>query len=230
MGLAIGVGVVGGLKVFPVTTKMESTISVTGEAKSKQKNQIASYNAGVNLVKDKREEATKEMNTKMLALTESLKAFGIKPEDIKTTGLNYYQNPENAGTYPGAPKPGVWNVSSNVEIILRDVDKANALADLLSSSGANNINGPNFMMDDTKDAEKGLVDLAMANAREKAEAMAKAGGRSLGRVVSVYESGGSMGYPVPMMARVDSGMGGGAGLEPGSATVYKNVNVVFELK
>ncbi len=232
MGLAIGVGVVGGLRVFPMVTKMESTISVTGEARSKQKNQLATFNAGVNLVKDKREDATNEMNSKMKALSESLKTFGIKSEDIKTTGLNFYQNPENAGTYPGAPKPGSWNVSSNIEITLREVDRANALADLLSSSGANNVSGPNFMMDDTatRDAEKGLVDLAMTNAREKAEAMAKSSGRSLGRVVSVFESGSSIGYPVPMMAKLDSGMGGGASLEPGSASVYKNVSVVFELK
>jgi uncharacterized protein YggE len=83
MGLAIGVGVVGGLRVFPMVTKMESTISVTGEARSKQKNQLATFNAGVNLVKDKREDATNEMNSKMKALSESLKTFGIKSEDIK---------------------------------------------------------------------------------------------------------------------------------------------------
>jgi uncharacterized protein YggE len=215
---------------------MESTISVTGEARSKQKNQLATFNAGVNLVKDKREDATNEMNSKMKALSESLKTFGIKSEDIKTTGLNFYQNPENAGTYPGAPKPGSWNVSSNIEITLREVDRANALADLLSSSGANNVSGPNFMMDDTatRDAEKGLVDLAMTNAREKAEAMASAAGVKLGRVVT-FSEGYMNPYP-PMyanyamdMAKSEAGSVAPT-IEPGSKELAINVSVTYEIE
>ncbi len=207
------------------------TVAVSGEAKKQVANQIAQFSAGVNVIKDKREEATTEINSKMTDLTESLKKFGIVEADIKTTSLNYYQNQEEY--YDNGVRkyrPGQWNVSSQVEIKLREIAKANDLAALLASSGANNVYGPNFMLDDTKEEEKELVVEAMTNARDKAEALAKASGRSLGKVISVSESGANTVYPM-MYAKAD-GMGGGGGpsLEPGSGMVYKNLNVVFELK
>lgn len=208
-------------------------VAVSGEAKKQVANQIAQFSAGVNVIKDKREEATNEINTKMTALTESLKKFGVTGADIKTTSLNYYQNQEEY--YDNGVRkyrPGQWNVSSNIEIKLREIAKANDLAALLASSGANNVYGPNFMLDDTKEAEKELVTEAMNNARDKAEALAKASGRTLGKVISVSESGASNIYPV-MYAKGDmggGGMGGGPSLEPGSGMVYKYLNVVFELK
>jgi len=47
-------------------------------------------------------------------------------------------------------------------------------------------------------------------------------------VLSVSDGGTSTNYP--MYLKADSGMGGGAATEPGSSTVYKTINVVFELK
>ena len=138
--------------------------------------------------------------------------------------MNYYQSPDEIRAY-GGTKPGIWNVTSNIEIILRDVSKASELTTVLTSGGANSIYGPNFMLDDTNKTELGLIDQAIKNAKEKAEIMAKSSGRGLGRMVGVYEnpSGmtGSMSY---------SGYGGGAPLEVGSGMVYKSVSVEYELK
>ena len=80
-----------------------------------------------------------------------------------------------------------------------------------------------FMKDSKKNYE-----IAMQDAREKAESMAKASGRKLGKVLSVSDGGTSTNYP--MYLKADSGMGGGAATEPGRSTVYKTINVVFELK
>ena len=230
MGLALGAGALSVTRVFPIVTSAPQMVVVSGEAKTKVKNQVASFSAGVNVIKDKKEDATAELNTKMNSIVAAAKNFGIKDEDIKTQSLNYYQTPEGSGTYAGGPKPGSWNVSSNIEITLRDVSKATELAGLLAGSGANNVYGPNFMLDDTAESEKGLVDEAMKNAREKAESLAKSGGRSLGKVLNISEGGGNMGYPLMMGAKAEGMGGGGAPMEPGSGTVYKTVTVSYELK
>jgi len=73
-----------------------------------------------------------------------------------------------------------------------------------------------------------LYDMAIKDAREKAESIAKASGRTLGKVISVNDGNTSSVYP--MYAMKDSAGGGGAVTEPGSTTVYKNLTVVFELK
>lgn len=212
-----------------ITWEQGNTVTVTGEARTQQKNQIASFTAGVNAVNDKKEEAVKEVNTKAEALVKAVKDFGIAEQDIKTQNMSVYQNEEmywDGGVQKS--RKGQWRVDNSIEITLRNVDNANKLADVLTSTGATNVYGPNFRMDDTNKIETGLFDEAIKNAREKAEAIAKASGRNLGKVITVNEGNSTAGV-YPMYALKD-GMGGGAATEPGSATVSKNVTVVWELK
>jgi uncharacterized protein YggE len=206
------------------------TVTVSGEAKSQQKNQIATFTAGVDAVNDSKDNAVKDVNTKMEALIKAAKDFGINQNDIKTQSLSFYQNEE---TYydNGVQKSrkGQWRVSNSIEITLREIDKASAMADMLASSGANNVYGPNFQFDDTSEFENSLFDQAIKNAQKKAETIATASGRKLGKVISVNEgSGGANIYPVYAMKGAEGG--GGAPVEPGSGTVSKSVTVVFELK
>lgn len=206
------------------------TVAVTGEAKSQQKNQIATFSAGVEVINNDKQTAVNEVNNKINALVKSIKEFGIAEADLKTQNMSIYQQEETY--YEGGvqkTRKGQWRVNNSVEITLREIDKANDLADLLGKSGATNTWGPNFAMDDTNAAEKALYEMAMKDAREKAESIAKASGRALGKVISVTDGGASSPvYPVAM--RADGLGGGGAKLEAGSTTVYKSMNVVFELK
>ena len=209
--------------------KPARTVTVVGEARSQKKSEIASFSAGVNAINDSKEKAITEVNDKVGAIIASVKEFGIKSEDVKTQNLNIYQNQE---TYyeEGRQKqrPGQWSVSNSIEIKLRDVDRASSLADLLGKSGANNVYGPNFSLDDDPAAADALFAEALENAKTKAGNVAKASGKKLGNILSIIE-GVSFSGPVPMY-RMEAGGGGGAGLEPGSGTARKSVTVVFELK
>lgn len=202
------------------------TVTVVGEAKTKQKNQKATFSAGVNAVSDNKDTAIADVNKKTSAIVEAVKAFGVKAEDIKTQNLNVFQGEE---TYyeEGRQKSrlGQWRVGNTVEITLTDVDRATALADILAKSGATNIYGPNFTLDDTGEAEMGLIEEAMKNARDKALRVAQSSGRKLGKMVAFTE-----GYqPQPVYYRMEGGGGGGGGLEPGTGTVTKTVTVTYEL-
>ncbi len=205
-----------------------SVITVTGTAQSQHKNQVASFSAGVTAVNDNKDNAVTDVNGKVTAIIEAVKVFGIPAEDIKTQNLNIYQNEE---TYyeEGRQKSklGQWRVNNTVEITLRNVDQAGALADVLTQSGANNVYGPNFTMDDTTSFETELIDAAIKNAQEKAGKVAASSGRRLGKIINVSEGVNSSGvYPL-----YREGMGGGGGpAEPGSGTVSKSVTVTFELR
>ena len=206
------------------------TVTVFGEAKSVQKNQIATFSAGVDAVNDSKEVAVAEVNQKVAAIVKAVKDFGIKEADVKTQSLSVYQSEEvyyDRGIQKS--RKGQWRVSNTVEITLREIDKASALADLLTNGGATNVYGPNFRVDDTNAAEKGLYDAAMKDAREKAEIIAVAAGRKLGAVVSVNDNGNSNNVIYPMAVKMD-GLGGGAPVESGSTTIYKTITVSFELK
>jgi uncharacterized protein YggE len=108
------------------------------------------------------------------------------------------------------------------------VDQAATLANILSKSGATNVNGPSFTMDDTSAVANSLMADALKNAGDKAAMLAAASGRKLGKVISVTE-----GYtPAPVYQMSGSGMGGGGGapVETGSDTVTKTVTVTYELE
>lgn len=213
----------GELKLAPA-----ETITVVGTAKTQERSQVASFTAGVNAINDDKETAINEVNQKVAAIIEAVKAFGINEADIQTQNLSIYQQ-EETFYEEGRQKQrqGQWRVSNSINITLRDVDQASDLAALLTRSGATNVYGPNFRLDDTQEAESGLLDQAIANAREKAEIIAQASDGELGKVISVsegYQS--SRVYPVML----EGAGGGGAPIEPGSETISKTVTVVFELK
>jgi uncharacterized protein YggE len=202
------------------------TVTVVGEAKTTQQNQIASFTAGVNIIKDKKEDAVSESNQKMNALIEVVKGFGISEADIKTQNMSVYQQQDLIKTKTVSQ----WVANNSVEITVRDITKVNQLTDLLNSSGANNVYGPNFRIDETNSVEKTLYDSAIQDAKDKATLIAKASNRKLGKVIMVNDGGSTNNiYPMYNMALKTDAMGGGAVSQPGSATVSKNLTVSFEL-
>ena len=207
------------------------TITVVGEAKSIQKNQIASFNAGVDSVQSDKDKAITEVNTKVEELIKAIKNFGINEQDIKTQNLSIYQQ-EESYYENGAQRTrkGQWRVNNTVEIKLREIDKASELTTLLTSSGATQVYGPNFTFEDTSNAEKDLFEVAMKDAEQKAEMLAKASGRKIGKVVNIVEGGNYSNSPIYTAKVMDGLGGGGAPIEAGSGTVSQSLTVVFELK
>lgn len=232
----------GSLEMRPV-----ASITVSGTAKQDQANQIATFTAGMESIEATKEEALNKTNQAMNQLIEKVKDFGIKEADIQTQNVNVYQDTEYIRMDESAIEPGVsnlmypqpegkarkgdWRASNSVTITLREVDRADGLLAILNDNGANNVYGPNFSLDDSQAASDALLSQAVANARTKAEEIAKANKQSIGRIINLTEGGN---YPIynryemmPMSS--DAKMSVDANLEPGSSTTSKTVSVTFEL-
>jgi len=201
----------------------EETIVVMGESKTEQANEVASFSAGVNVIKENKEEAVNEVNEKVKTLVTSLKDFGIAEGDIQTQSVNVYEQQETDKS-----KKNQWIVNSTIQITLKDISKADGLMNLLNKSGANNIYGPSFSIEDTNEAEKTLYDSAMADAKEKAELIANSSGRKVGKIINVVESSGN--YTPSFYKALSSAGTGGAELESGTSTISKTLTVTFEFK
>lgn len=226
-----------------------STVTVTGTAKKDQANQIASFTAGVESIEPSKEAALGKVNEAMNQLIAKVKDFGIKAEDIETTQANVYQDTEyinqvegSTGTgvttmmYPQPPQPskavkGDWRATNLVTIKLREVSRADGLLSILNNSGANNVSGPNFNLEDAQASSDQLLTEAVANARFKAEQIATANSQKIGKIISVSENGYYGGYEtaMPMMALSRTKDVAVANLEPGSSQTSKSVVVTFEL-
>lgn len=220
--------VIAAVYLFPYPWKTGS-VTVTGEAKMDAMPQVASFNASVSVSDDNKDTAVSSVNKKMTDLIASLKAFGIDEADIQTQSVTTYEN-QGAEILIYPPRDlnqKKWTASNSIEIKLRDTSKASALANLLNSSGATGVSGPNFAVDNTKTYDSELLNKAVADARTKAQNMAIAGGRKLGKMITVSEYGVSQ--PIPYALEAKAGDSRGAPIEPGTQTLYKTVTVTFEI-
>ncbi len=210
-----------------------STITVTGTSRMDQAPQVASFNATVSIDDDDKAKAVSEVNAKMTALLASVKAFGIADADIQTSQVSVYENtkPEILIYPPRPTNAKAWQATNSITIKVRDTSKASGLTDLLNQSGATNVSGPNFTIEDTTSSDSELLVKAIADAKDKANAMAKAGGRALGKMITVTE-GMSSGpfYAVSSLEKAGDARGVPSPIEPGTQTLSKTVTVIFELK
>lgn len=210
-----------------------ATITVTGEAKAEQANNIATFQASVSATGEDKQKVTNEVNTKMTALVTAVKNFGIPDADIQTQVVAVNEEPvyEIMIYPPRDTGKKQWRAMNSIQITLRKVDQASALTDLLNKSGATDVYGPNLRADDTTATQADTLAAAINDARAKAQKVANASGRSLGKVINVVE-GGASSYPVPYLMEARGGADTKAvpPVEPGTQTVYKTVTVIFELK
>jgi len=217
---------IGGLRLTP-----PSTVSVVGEASTDVANKIASFDVGVSVIEDDKEVAVSSVNKTINKITADLKKFGIPASDIKTSNMSIYQQQEFYNDDNGVQKsrPGQWSVSNSVQVKLKDATKTNSLSDLLSASGATNVYGPNFGIDDSEESKDELYKKAFEDAKTKAELLASVSGQKIGKATSITM--GNVSNVVPFYSMKADGIGGGGSeLEQGTSSIGATVSVVFELK
>lgn len=143
----------------------------------------------------------------MAALIETLKAAGIEPRDIQTSGFsvspNYvYTDARDANGYSLPPKINGYIVSNMVTVRVRDLKILGAVLDQAVTVGANTINGVSFSVADPSKLYDEARKLAVEDAREKADLYAAAAGVELGHIVMISETP-SYAPPQPMMMRAE---------------------------
>ncbi|MDZ7587511.1 MAG: SIMPL domain-containing protein [Patescibacteria group bacterium] len=200
-----------------------STITVTGEAKQEEAPQIAHFSVSVTVTDVDKQIAVNQVNTQMTTIIKILKDFDIEAKDIQTQQLSVYQTKAER-----LPAEEVWQANNSISITLRDINQTSALTDLLQASDATHVSGPNYSLDDTIQAQAELLSKAVDNARDKAEKIALASKRKLGKIITVTEGGTSL--PVPIFRSMSAAESMPTPVEPGTETIHKSVTVTFELK
>jgi uncharacterized protein YggE len=139
-----------------------------------------------------------------------------------------------AAPVPPAPPPPaappsyeVFHASNTVEVTVRDLDKAGAIISAATRAGSNEIGGIDFTIEDPKPIEEKAREKAVADARARAEQLAKLAGVTLGPVLSIQESGGGGYYPAPMAMMKSAAAD--APVERGELKVTRQVQVRFAI-
>lgn len=228
-----------------------NTINVTGMGEVFAVPDTASFSFTVmeegKTVADAQEKATKKMN----AILDAVKEMGIEDKDVKTIG--YYSNPKYeysnsvcpasrdvSGAFycpPGKQVLTGYEVSQTILIKVRKTDEAGDVLTKVGTLGASNISGLSFVTDDMDAVQAEARDLAIEDAKEKAEILAKSLGVKLVKIVSFNESGG---YPQPYMygmgameakaVNMDSSVSVAPQLPVGENQVVSNISITYEVR
>ncbi len=175
------------------------TLTVSGEGTASAAPDVAYVSVGVQTQGKTAVEATGENSRLMTRVLAALQARGVRPQDLRTSGLTvtprYAPPPASPGPpsppqpylpgYNGPSQPGEiigYEASNNVTVTVSEVDRASELLDAALGAGANRVGGLTFRIRDTN----ALRQQALADAAQAARARADALAASLGlRVVGI---------------------------------------------
>lgn len=212
---------------------MEYQFSATATGKVYAKPDIANLTVGLKTeAKATAAEAVKQNTAKMNEIIAALKKVGIEEKDIKTT--NYSLNPVYDWTSGRQVLRG-YEVSQNVTVKIRNLDKIGDAIAKTTEKGANQIGNVEFTIDDEYELKAEARNEAIGKAKEKAKDIAEKTGIKLGKIVNVYEN--QVYYPSSVNYAKDMGYGiGGGGAVPapeiqiGQNEVSVEVTVVWKVK
>ena len=202
-------------------------LSVSASANATRVPDVASLSTGVVTQAADANAALKANSAQMGKVVAAIRAAGIAERDIQTSGINI--NPQYRYAENQPPTITGYQASNTVNIKVRDIAKLGEVLDALVASGANQVNGPSFEIDQPEAAYDEARQAALKKAQARAEMYAKSLDLRVRRIVSISEGGGFR-PPMPMMkamamdARAES-----APVAPGETTLSANLDVVFEL-
>ncbi len=204
-------------------------VTVSGKGEVFVKPDIAKISVSVEKeavsVLEAQNQATEAINK----ITAFLKESGVEDKDIKTTNYSIYPQ------YDYLEKTGRvfrgYIVDQTLEVKIRKIDEAGKILAGVTQAGANQVGGISFTIDDEEAAKRDARQKAIADAKTKAEQLAKDLGVKFGHLISFSENGGS--YPYPVYKSEALGMGGAEpapAVPTGENTVTVNVSLTYEIK
>ena len=210
-----------------VTSRDGTLLSVSAQAEAKRVPDVATVSAGVVTQSADANSAMRANAAEMDKVMAAIRAAGVAERDIQTSGVNL--NPQYKYVENQNPTIIGYQASNNVNLKVRDIGKLGKVLDSLVASGANQINGPSFEIDQPEPVLDEARRTALEKGQARAQMYAKALGMRVRRIVSISEgSGFRPPGPVPMMAMRAKAESDTA-ISPGETTLSANLDLVFEL-
>lgn len=158
-------------------------------------------------------------------LVDAFKATGVAAEDIQTQNVSLSPERDRRNAITG------YAAYVSLAVTTRDLAKAGDLLDAGTKAGATDVWGPSLYLSETNEARTRAIDAAIADAKVRAERMAKAAGRQLGAVVSITEkTAESYPYASRYAATAYKSLSVAPAIQPGQMDAYASVSVKFELR
>ena len=204
------------------------TVSVSGTGRVELVPDRAVFTVGVQTAGPTVAGALQENNTRAAGIIAALKRLGAADREIRTSQVSIY--PQQDVQRGSAPRITGYQVSNTITVSRDDPSMVGKLLQAAVEAGANSVSGVGFAVSDPARGRDAALQAAIADARAKAETLAKAAGRTIGRALTIAEGGftrppGPMPYAMKMEAQVSE-----VPIATGTEEVSFTVSVVYELR
>jgi uncharacterized protein YggE len=207
------------------------TVSVTGTGHVTLTPDRFTFNVGVQTQAPTVEDTVNQNNSRVAAVNAALKKAGATDAEIRTTGFSIY--PQQDFSQQGQmPRLLGYQVTNSVTVSRKQIDDAGRLLQAAIAAGVNQASGIQFEVSNPARGRDEGLKAAFDDARRKAQVLATAAGRTLGRALSITEGGGAEPpRPMPMVrAMAMQAKVSEVPVESGSQELSFTVSVLFELK
>ncbi|NLA60334.1 MAG: SIMPL domain-containing protein [Firmicutes bacterium] len=200
-------------------------ISVSGEATVAVKPDLVTISFGVETNAATAKEAQQTNTSKMNNVVAALKAAGIRSEDIQTSNFSLYPVYGWEGDRPGGTQVLTgYRCNNTVTARVKSVTSTGTVIDAAINAGATNVGSLNFGLQDPDPAKNEALAMAVANARSKAEVMAKAAGVT---ITGIYKISDGYATVTRMEAAPYALKDAATPIESGTVTVTATVRMDF---
>jgi uncharacterized protein YggE len=198
-------------------------ISVSGQANVSSVPDLFQFSVYV----EEQGERVQDLNTVVADKTQdiisSVLAFGVDEKDVQSMRVQlnpWYEHSNNQRIQKG------FKLSREINFTLRDIELYDQVIDAVLTTGANRIDGFNYVVENPQPQYLTALDLALKDAKLRASRMANTLGVKLGKVITINENSGYSPLPrgreVIMMSKSSDSL-------PGQINTGAQVNVIFEL-
>jgi len=198
---------------------------------------LAQVSAGVTSLAPTANAALAETARKMNVVIARARTAGIADRDIQTSGISVepsYSYPTRGPLGDIPPRIVGYRASNSVQLRVRDLPNLGNLLDALVASGANNVSGPHFTVEQPAGGLAGARDRAMAEADRQAADYARRAGARRARLLAVTEGMVNFGRPYDIQAFAVSEQSVGARMatpvSPGQVATTVNLVATYALE
>ncbi|OYX71169.1 MAG: hypothetical protein B7Y81_09690 [Caulobacter sp. 32-67-35] len=172
--------------------------------------------------------ALKANGAKMNQVMAALRKAGVADRDIQTSNLNV--NPQYVYEQNQPPKFNGYQVTNQVTVTVRDLNRLGQAVDATVGAGANTVSGISFGLQNPQVAEDAARMDAVKALQAKADLYAKATGYRIVRLVNLGEGGGyTPAPPMPVFAMAKREMADSTQIAGGELKVRIDVTATYEV-
>lgn len=163
-----------------------SGITVSGIGTAYGEPDQAVVNLGVNILDEDLSAANDEATRIANNLLETLSNLGVEEKDIRTSQFSVWlEDQYRPSGELGTPK---YRINNTLSVTVRDLSQLGAVLSQSLEAGANSVGNVQFTISDPDALAASAREMAMNDARAKAEQLAELAGVTLGQVVMIADA------------------------------------------